>query len=588
MPKPIDVLSTNITIKVDGATLQPKILDHLLEVVVDQTMGMPSMFTIRLRDNRLEFVDGSPFDLGKAVMISADNGNNTSVELIKGEVTALEPSFGGGKHCELLVRGYDKSHRLFRETRTEAYIDKKDSDIAKTIAGNAGLGSNIDATTVIYKHLYQSNQTDLAFLRERAWRIGYECFVADGTLYFRKQKTGSAETTLEWGDGYLISFEPRMTVAEQVNEVLVSGWDPKSLKKILGKSNKTTYSATPYGTGASKGKPFGNAKQIIVDQPVISESEAKQLAQARLDELNGTIVDATGLAFRSPEITAGKLLKLDKLGKRFSDTYMVTAACHRYNHQGLYTEFSVSGKRNHSVTAQMMGRDPVQRWTGVVSAIVTDTEDSEKQGRVKVTYPWLNPDEASGWARWAAPAAGAESGIYAMPAIDEEVLVAFEHGDFNWPIIIGRLWNGKHAIPPDAADAPAGEESTVHVWQTHTGHKLVMREDSGNERAELITSAGHMLQLDDANKRVLLETTGGHILELEDNGKNIKLKNSGGALLEMDGNTGHVTLKTSGNITIKGMKIELNATDTIDIKGMFVNVSAKGPLNLKGAVVNLN
>jgi uncharacterized protein len=111
--------------------------------------------------------------------------------LIKGEITALEPVFGEGMVAELVVRGFDKSHRLYRETKSRAFLNKKDSDLAQEIAQAVGLSVQVDATSTVYDHIYQHNQSDLAFLMQRAWRIGYECFVEDGQLYFRKPPNGS-------------------------------------------------------------------------------------------------------------------------------------------------------------------------------------------------------------------------------------------------------------------------------------------------------------------------------------------------------------------------------------------------------------
>src|SRR2546426_9457473 len=79
---------------------------------------------------------------------------------------------------------------------------------------------------------------------------------------------------------------------------------------------------------------------------------------------------------------------------------------------------------------------------GVVAGIVTNNEDPDGLGRVKIRFPWLSEDNESWWARIAAPMAGKERGAYFLPEVDDEVLVAFEHGDVNFPYVLGALWNG--------------------------------------------------------------------------------------------------------------------------------------------------
>jgi uncharacterized protein involved in type VI secretion and phage assembly len=79
---------------------------------------------------------------------------------------------------------------------------------------------------------------------------------------------------------------------------------------------------------------------------------------------------------------------------------------------------------------------------GVEIAVVTNVNDPDQQGRVKICFPWLPGKPESDWARVAQPAAGPGRGFYWVPAVNDEVLVAFERGAPNHPYVIGSLWNG--------------------------------------------------------------------------------------------------------------------------------------------------
>ena len=59
---------------------------------------------------------------------------------------------------------------------------------------------------------------------------------------------------------------------------------------------------------------------------------------------------------------------------------------------------------------------------GVVVGVVTNNEDPDDMGRVKVKLPWLSDKEESNWARIATPMAGKERGVYFLPEVDDEVL----------------------------------------------------------------------------------------------------------------------------------------------------------------------
>lgn len=76
--------------------------------------------------------------------------------------------------AHLTVRGYDQLHRFCREIRSKTYLNVKDSDLAEAMAAKVELEAEVEPTQTVYDHLYQHNQSDLQFLMERAWRIGYE------------------------------------------------------------------------------------------------------------------------------------------------------------------------------------------------------------------------------------------------------------------------------------------------------------------------------------------------------------------------------------------------------------------------------
>lgn len=114
---------------------------------------------------------------------------------------------------------------------------------------------------------------------------------------------------------------------------------------------------------------------------------------------------------------------------------------------------------------------------GVMPAVVADLDDPKGQGRVQVAFRGLDQAPPSAWARVAAPMAGKERGLQFMPEIDDEVLVAFEHGDFRRPYVVGYLWNGK--------DTPPVSEPAKRHLRTVSGHVLEFDDSEGGERIAL-------------------------------------------------------------------------------------------------------
>ncbi len=560
-------LASQIWIQVDGNDVQPDVMGHVLSVEVDQHAHIPDMFTLRIQDPNFgrhsdSIIDGGPFDLTKEIEIAAETGEGERVQLMKGEITALEPEFQEGMIARLVVRGYDKSHRLYREVKSKAHLNKKDSDLASEIAQTAGLQADVETTQTVYEHIFQHNQSDLTFLHQRARRIGYECFVTDGKLVFRSPPMGRGELTLRWGAD-LLSFRPRMTLAEQVDEVIVRGWDVNKKEAVVGRARqgKLYPQIQESKDGAAWAQAFGTGKHIVVRQPVASQSEADTLASARLDEISGAFVQAEGEALRRPDIRAGRMVTLEALGDRFSGTYLITNAHHTYSAEGLKTTFRVRGNRTGLLADQVGLTRDRDRWDGVVPALVTNTDDPQNWGRVKVEYPWLTDHAESHWARVLGIGAGPDAGLYVIPEVGDEVLVAFAMGNFEHPYVLGGLWNGQHDIPPEAAAAGGGEKPLVRTWHSRTGHHITVYDDAEN-KIEIATSGGQQIVLDDANGKIEVKSSGGMTLTIDDQG---------------------------GQITLQGSKIEIASDTNLKIEASAnVDIEAGAQLTLKGAIINLN
>jgi uncharacterized protein involved in type VI secretion and phage assembly len=193
----------------------------------------------------------------------------------------------------------------------------------------------------------------------------------------------------------------------------------------------------------------------------------------------------------------------------------------------------------------------------VVVGIVTNNQDPENMHRVKVRFPWLSNDVESNWARVAAPMSGKDRGAYFLPEVDDEVLVAFEHGLVDHPFVVGSLWNGKDGAPESNADG----ENNHRTIKSRSGHILRLNDKSGNETIEIIDKSGkNKIIIDTAKNSITIEaqsditiksTTGK--LTMQANG--IEMKSQMGVSVEAAQN---MDLKANAIVTVKGAMIRLN------------------------------
>lgn len=197
------------------------------------------------------------------------------------------------------------------------------------------------------------------------------------------------------------------------------------------------------------------------------------------------------------------------------------------------------------------------RMYGLVVGVVTNNQDPDGLGRVRLRFPWLNDAEESHWARIAAPMAGNKRGFYCLPEVDDEVLVGFEHGDLRLPYVLGALWNGKDAPPADNGDG----KNNCRLIQSRSGHVIRLNDEDGKETIEIIDKSGNnSLIIDTAAKTITIQSDQ-DIALVASNGKisleakEIALKSSADAKMESGAG---LDLKASGTLNAKGSTINLN------------------------------
>ena len=209
----------------DGSPLTGRELSMLIEAVVDDHLVLADTFMLRFILDVDETFERLRAKIGSTVEIKAGQlGESPDSKLIEGEITSIEAVFDEGAQY-VIVRGYDKSHRLHAGRKTRSFNKQTDSDIVKKIAGEAGIAiGTVDASGTVHEHVSQINMTDWEFIRARGREIGFSVAVRDGKLSFRQGGGTPAGAPQELGIGReLISFRPRVSGAQQVKEVEARG-----------------------------------------------------------------------------------------------------------------------------------------------------------------------------------------------------------------------------------------------------------------------------------------------------------------------------------------------------------------------------
>ena len=589
---------SHFTYKVGGAEVGRAVLDSVLDCSVENSLHLPDMCTLRVHDSRFEHIDASTFREGAALEVWAAKDEAPFAPLFHGEIASLELDLAGHGVPTLLVRAYDKSHRLHRGRASRTFVQTTDADIVQKVGTEAGFTVHADPSPQVHDWVMQTNQTNWEFLTDRAARNGFRLYVKnERDLYFRKVEDGDESHEeagdggsgigLEWGKN-LRSFRVNVAASSQVDEVQVRGWDAKNKQSIIGRAQTPQgipQTGEPAHGGAVASRAFGPSRMVVTDRPIASQNEADALARSLCDDIGGGFMEAEGLCYGQPDLKPGMKVEIKNIGGRFSGKYLVTSTTHTYTPaEGYTTQFTISGKRTNTVTGLMDGGGSGgsgatsggggslgggKRAAGanvIVVGIVTDNKDPENLGRVKIKYPWLTEEHTSFWARIATPFAGKDRGFHFMYEINDEVLVALEHGEISRPYVIGGLWS-KVDTPAMPTDKAVSGQVVRRRIRSRLNHRLTFFDTPDNLGGmTLKTNQTHRVELNDKDKRVLVQTKNGQSVLLDDQGDQIVVKDKNGNQITISSKGDSISLKAKGDISIE-------AGGTITIKGKQVNIN---------------
>jgi uncharacterized protein involved in type VI secretion and phage assembly len=285
----------------------------------------------------------------------------------------------------------------------------------------------------------------------------------------------------------------------------------------------------------------------------------------------------------NPNLKAGSTVSVGVVGDRFEGQYTLSGARHVFGENGYRTHFVVSGRQDRSLLGlaslgasnghASAGGQPIN---GVVMAIVTDNNDPNNTARVKLKFPWLDDSYESDWARLAQLGAGPNSGTLWIPEVNDEVLVAFEHGDIRRPYVVGNLYNGV-----DTPNLGSGLFDNGKVKRrgfiSRKGHQFIFFDDPNKAGIAFISSDGNLkISLNETNSEIHISSQGKvHVESQQD-----------------------MTFESQANLNLKAQQgIKLEAGNSLDLKGTAgatldggpqLEVKASGQLKITGAMVDVN
>jgi phage protein D len=605
-------------VKVNGSdvsNLQPPLSSFIVSIDIESSLSLPDSMVVEFHDPKRDLLESAGIVMGSTLEVTAAYGDSDDdTTLASGEVTSLEVHFGP-EGSTTVVRGLDKTHQLLKGQKTKAYQQMTASDVVSQLISEGGLEEGqVDATSTTFDVQTQASQSDWDFIQQLAQESNRVAYCSQGKVYFVEHP--STDEAPEQADDINATLVPLQLVlgrnlhkldatvsgTEQVSSIEMRGWDPENKQALVGTASAGTKMMSAGTSPDELAGIFGGKTFVATHLPIDKQSHADDAASGLAERLSQAHVEIHGESDGMPELVAGVAVSLAMCGDPFDGKYVISSARHVFDTvSGYRTQFTVSGHRDGSsgglggATANHKVRPQIH---GVVTGVVSSTQDPNNSGKVQLQFPWLDDDYVSDWARVVQAGAGSSWGNILMPEANSEVLVAFEQGDMRKPYVIGGLYNGQDTIQPNTDDAPdlvSGSGAIdQRLYMSRTGHFLVFSDASSQPIIHLQTGDGnHQLKFDSTSSpgMVTLSSTGSVTITGSQNitiSAQQNLTINAGQNITMSAQQ-NITISAGTGLTIKSAQVTVSADSMLTISSNGnASLTATGMLDISGSMTSIN
>lgn len=587
----VEGITQAATVTVDSRAISQELFDRMVEARVELSYGAAGWFVLRFASDEPL---GASFAIGKPVEIAFDDESGSSITVFHGTIDSLSVDYDRGAR-QLTVSGYDHCRKLGSEPVVKAYTKTSYGSIIRNIASSCGLQAVVDrgANEPNFEHVMQTT-SNTEFISQIARRLGMDWSVNDTKLTVKPRAAGT-KVELEFGE-QLRRFSARYTATEQPATVEVHGWDPATKKKLMATDTSSQSSpASDVTVERSSRSASANGRTATSwASPLASEAEGELVAKGHARRMASGDLTGRGESTGEPRIVPGVSCDISGIDGDWNGTYYVTSAEHVYHRDDPYlTRFTVGSYESSSLVDLMgtSGGSNVRFGQGVTIGIVTNNSNTDQNhGEVKLKFPYLADEVESRWARIATIGAGENRGMMFMPEVNDEVLVAFEHGDVTRPYVIGSVWNGTDTPPLTRESDDLAKRTIV----SKLGHKLTFFDGSAdNKKNVTIELADGKTKLHLGHDKIEIIANDGKPIEVKNDKAKVVLMGNGDVRIEGE----NVTIKAAKDLKLEGKEIETSSqADTkIAATGKFEassnagsKVTSSGIVEIKGAMVKVN
>lgn len=571
-------------VKLKGAEVR-LVTDRLQAIEFESTFNRPDLCVITVNASEVSAENPLPaVNPGDELALTIDRPGGSPTPIFTGDVNSVE-LVGRTGATYFVIRAYDKRQRLYRGVNNKVFVDVSHSDVISRLFQSSGLSVSVTATSGTTPYVAQNAVSNGDFIEQLLHEVGHVSLRSGANFSCKPLHSLNTEVgTLEFGNN-LESYTFRNTAESWLSKVEFTDWDAAKKKEIVGTAAESRVIVGEQKS--NNGTSILSSAKTTMPRLSLDQATAKAGAQAAFDRTLTGSRQLEGSCDGNEKLVPGGIVTVKGINPTFNGPYRLSMVRHRWEHDtGFVTEFTCNTPGETSITSLLADASDSSspaglggRMGGVAPAIVTDTKDPEDMGRVKVKFPWMpkieGTDFGSHWLRVVMAGGGAsQKGLYLIPEVNDEVLVAFEHGDFRRGYVLGGVYNSVDKPPIPNGQAVKSGKTPQKVFRSSTGHILTFDDSDDKPGVELVTATKNItLKLDDKSGALSMEAKKSNAVITVTADGDITIKSSkGGVTIEA---MKDITLKATGNI-------KLDATQNVEVKGINVNVKATAKASVEG------
>lgn len=588
--------TATFTIKINGTSIPSDL--NVLSVHINKAVNRIAIAKITILDGE---ADTGKFDASSSSTfvpgekISIECGYDSKNEIVfQGIITSQSIRIDDIVGSALEIECRDEAIRMIVGRKSLTFSKQKDSDIISSIIGTySGLTAKVTATTTTWPEQVQYYVSDWDYIMARAESNGMLITTHNGTVTVAPPDANTNSVlSVSYGNG-LMQFNAAMNAITQLNTVKANTWDYKN--QAIASMQSTNNVPGPGNITSKKlSEVVGLADYQIQTTAPLENADLTNWAKAQLIKSEYSKIQGEAKFQGTNLVNPGSYITLAGIGDRFNGDHFISSVTHDLSEGNWITEISIGlsplwfTEEPDVMAPSASGLLPGAR--GIFNGTVKKIDsDPDSQYRILVTVPLFDTNGEGIWARLSNFYSTNGAGVFFLPEVGDEVIIAFLNEDPRYPVILGSVYSSSKLKPYEGLTP--NEKNSIKAIVSKS--KIAIEFDDENVVWTLKTPNKNTIIVSDKDKQITIKDENDNSVIMSSSGITIKsakdINIEANQNVNIKGNQGISIASSGGDVAVSGLNIKETAQSQYSAKGnLNAEVQGGAQLVLKGAMVMIN